>query len=51
MLSLRLIVAHETDGGYVWWDEALMFLLPIALGILAVVLIARRGRDDRQDDD
>lgn len=51
MLRLALIVAHETEGGFVWWDEALMFLLPIALAILFLVLIARRGRDDRPDDD
>jgi len=53
MLQLPLIVAHESENGFVWWDEALMFLLPIALGVMGVLLIARRARSksDQEDDE
>lgn len=49
MFPLALIIAHEAESGFPWWDEALMFAIPIALGVLAVLWIARRS--NRSDDD
>lgn len=51
MLQLTLIIAHETESGFVWWDEALMFALPIALAVLGVLWLARRSRADHADDE
>jgi len=48
---LSPIIAHETESGFVWWDEALMFALPIVLAVLAVLWIARRSGADQSDDD
>jgi hypothetical protein len=50
MSRLAPIIAHETESGFVWWDEALMFAVPIAAAVLLVVWIARR-RSDRSDED
>ena len=44
-----LVFFHETESGYVWWDEALLFLVPIVLAVALVWWAARRGRS--QDDD
>lgn len=51
MLQLTPIIAHETDGGFVWWDEALLFALPVIVAILAVLWIARRARSSESEDD
>jgi len=48
---LSPIIAHETGSGFVWWDEALMFAIPIVLAVLAVLWIARRSGADQSDDD
>jgi hypothetical protein len=45
------IIAHEIDSGFVWWDEAVMFAVPIVLGILGVLSIARRARTEDIEDD
>jgi hypothetical protein len=44
------IIAHETESGFVWWDEALMFAIPVVLAVLAVLWIARRSGADQNDD-
>lgn len=48
MFALAPIIAHEAESGFLWWDEALMFAIPIVVGVLAVLWIARRsnGSDD-----
>ena len=51
MLRLVPIIAHETESGFVWWDEALMFAVPIVVAILIVVWIARRGSGRREDEE
>ena len=43
------IIAHETESGFVWWDEALMFALPVVVVILIVLRLARRP--NRSEDD
>jgi hypothetical protein len=50
MLSPLPIIAHETESGLVWWDEALLFAIPVTLGVLAVLWIARRSGADQGDD-
>ena len=47
---LTPISAHEAESGFVWWDEALLFAVSIVLGILGVMLIARRSRADDIED-
>lgn len=45
-----IVAFHETDSGYVWWDEALLFALPIVLAVALVLWIARRARSRGEDD-
>lgn len=48
---LTPIIAHETDSGYVWWDEALMFAIPVVVAVLVVLWLARRSRSRVGEDD
>jgi len=50
LTMLTPISAHEAESGFVWWDEALLFAVSIVLGILGVMLIARRSRADDIED-
>jgi hypothetical protein len=49
MLILAPIISHEAEGGFLWWDVALMFAIPIVLGVLVVLWITRRS--NRSDDE
>ncbi len=45
-----IIAFHETESGYVWWDEALRFAIPIIVAVALVLWMARRARSDGEDD-
>ena len=51
VLEIALIIAHETEGGYVWWDEALYLIVPIVIAVAIVLWLARRSSSDRDEDD
>ena len=51
MGRLAPAIAHESARGFAWWDEALMVAIPIAVAVLVVLWIARRGRAGSTDED
>ena len=51
MGRLAPVIAHETASGFAWWDEALMVAIPVAVAVLVVWWIARRGRVGSTDED
>ncbi len=45
------LMLHETDSGFVWWDEALIFAVPIVIAVATVLWLARRSRVDQSEED
>jgi hypothetical protein len=50
VLEIIPIIAHESGGGYVWWDEALYLILPVVIAVAVVLWLRRRSASDRDDD-